>query len=117
MSVSIAFRKRHVIQLLSGYEEQQGPLDYFVSCYFRAHKALGSKDRAFISETVYALVRWQLLYDALGSSTWEQHFELFEKSPPEQSLNDEAIPLEARLSFPKTLFQEIVDSWGKEKAI
>jgi 16S rRNA (cytosine967-C5)-methyltransferase len=40
-------------ELLSG----SGPADAAVSRYFRAHRNLGQQDRAFVAETVYAVLR------------------------------------------------------------
>ena len=34
-----------------------GPADAAVSRYFRAHRNLGQQDRAFVAETVYAVLR------------------------------------------------------------
>jgi 16S rRNA (cytosine967-C5)-methyltransferase len=43
--------------LLAQLLEFSGPADAAVSRYFRAHKGLGSGDRAFVAETVYAVLR------------------------------------------------------------
>lgn len=119
MSASFLFRQKHLLQLLQAYEGQSSPIDYFVSCYFREHKALGSKDRAYISETVYTLIRWQGLLDYLteGETSWERRLELLEERPLTFYLDNEAIPLNTRVSFPSVLFSEVENSWGKEAAI
>ncbi|HXF28374.1 MAG TPA: hypothetical protein VN457_00870, partial [Chlamydiales bacterium] len=109
----IAFREQHLLRLLDEYEQQTASLDYFVSLYFRAHKQLGSKDRAFINDTLYALIRWKGLYDALlgGNPTWEKRLQLFLEKKPELYLQDSALPLATRVSFPDVLFREISASW------
>jgi 16S rRNA C967 or C1407 C5-methylase (RsmB/RsmF family) len=116
--MSEQFRRYHLLELLSGYETQNMPLDYYVSLYFRAHKALGSKDRAWISETLYALIRWKGLYDYLlpEDSTWGARLDLFCQKKPETFLYDPKLPLHIRCSFPEELFRKIVASWGEEDA-
>ena len=117
-SASFTFREKHLLLLFSEYEDQKLPLDYFVSQYFRKVKALGSKDRAVIAETIYALIRWKGLYDYLleGDPTWQDRLELYRAHKPESFLKDEGIPLHVRVSFPQDLFQQIVNSWGEEDA-
>lgn len=113
------FRQHHLFRLLTAYDEQALPLDLFMSNYFREHKALGSKDRAFIAETVYALVRWQRLLDYLAETQtdWESRYQVFETLDIEQILKRDDIPLPVRVSFPDHLFDLIVKSYGEEKAI
>ena len=119
-SSSVNFRHNHLVELLCLYERQTKPLDFCVSDYFRSHKALGSKDRAYIAETIYALIRWKGLYDYLLQEqsyiSWEKRIELLHQKNPDSFLDDESIPLHIRLSFPEVLFSEIVASWGQELA-
>ena len=60
------FREHHLITLLEKYEQQNLPLDLFISHYFREHKALGSKDRGMIVENIYGMIRWMALLDHLS---------------------------------------------------
>jgi 16S rRNA (cytosine967-C5)-methyltransferase len=46
-----------IIELLHGVYETQRPADATLSAYFRQRRYIGSKDRAFISEKVYAALR------------------------------------------------------------
>lgn len=119
-SSSVNFRHNHLVELLCLYEKQTKPLDFVVSDYFRSHKALGSKDRAYIAETIYALIRWKGLYDYLLQEqnyiSWEKRIELLHQKNPDSFLDDESIPLHIRLSFPEVLFSEIVASFGPEVA-
>lgn len=82
--------------------------------YFRNHKALGSKDRAYISETAWDLIRWLGLVDAhlTAPYTWEKRLEAL------QSLNkeDSSFPDHIRLSFPQFLYELLCQSWGEAKA-
>jgi 16S rRNA (cytosine967-C5)-methyltransferase len=113
------YREYHLFNLLNAYDTQRLPLDLFISNYFRDNKALGSKDRAFIAETTYAMIRWLGLLDYLcpQPADWEKRFELFKKADFKEYLNDETIPLHVRLSFPKCLFDLIVKSHGEDKAL
>ena len=118
---SIRFRQKHLFALLEGYSQQNGPLDFWVSCYFRKNSALGSKDRAFINETIYRLIRWQGLLDFLLEKqeihpSWQKRFELLSERDPKSYIHDEQIPENVRLSIPLELYQELLVSWGKEKA-
>lgn len=112
------FRDHHLLTLLQGYEAQHLPLDLFMSHYFKAHKSLGAKDRAYIAEVIYGMVRWQALLDVIaGTSQWEGRLEAYKNFNPGQWQNKEEIPLHVRLSFPKVLFDLIVKSHGMKKAI
>lgn len=114
----VPFREHHLFALLNGYDQQTLPLDLFINSYFREHKALGSKDRSFIAETVYALIRWKGLLDYLSDSpSWEKRYVIFQKMDIKQIQQQEEIPLHVRVSFPKILFELIENSHGTEKAV
>lgn len=108
------FREHHLLAFFEAYEKENRPLDLALHHYFRAHKSLGAKDRAFIAETVYGLVRWRGLLDALclGEASWEKRLRLWQQG----KLQGDDLPLHVRLSFPKTLFDLFVASHGLEKA-
>lgn len=112
------FREHHIINILNEYDRQILPMDFFLSTYFRANKALGSKDRGVIAETVYGMIRWRGLLDhARPQSTWEQRFDCFVSPAFNELKHSPDIPLHIRLSFPKILFDKIVDSHGMDKSI
>ncbi len=112
------FREHHLIQLLTAYGEQNLPLDLHVSYYFRDNKALGSNDRAELAELVYGIIRWKALLDFLspGPFSWETRIDTFKRINPLDYLDKDDIPLNIRVSFPKVLFDLIVDSHGIDKA-
>lgn len=113
----IPYREYHLFELLEAYSRQKLPLDLFISHYFRNHSALGSKDRAFIAETVYALVRWQGLLDYFSpSSLWKDRYQTYLTLDFDQLQLQDDIPLATRVSFPQTLFDLFVKSYGIEKA-
>ncbi len=110
------FREHHLLAFFEAYEQGQEPLDLALHYYFRAHKALGAKDRAYIAETVYALVRWRGLLDERCSQppTWEKRLACFLEGDWDKA--DENMPPHIRLSFPKELFDLLVASHGLETA-
>lgn len=113
----IPFREHHLFTLLERYSQQTFPLDLFISHYFRDNPALGSKDRAFIADTIYALVRWQGLLDYLSpDSSWEDRYRIYLKTDLDQLQLQEEIPLATRMSFPKFLFDLLVHNFGMDKA-
>jgi 16S rRNA (cytosine967-C5)-methyltransferase len=54
--------------LLAGLLDTAGPADAAVSRYFRAHRNLGQQDRAFVAETVYAVLRRRRSLEAAAQS-------------------------------------------------
>lgn len=112
------FREHHLFEILSRCENLSLPLDVFLGKYFRSHKSLGAKDRAEIAQTVYGLFRWLGLIDFLCRKpiSWDDRVEVFSSLQPENYLNNEEIPLHVRVSFPRDLFDLIVDSLGVDAA-
>lgn len=113
------FRQYHVLSVLNGYDQQTLPLDLFLNNYFRSHKALGSKDRGFVAETVYAMMRWKGLLNHLckqSPPTWEERLDIFLSPSFEDERRNTNIPLSTRISFPEVLFEKIVASHGVEGA-
>lgn len=113
----IPYREHHLFTLLENYSQQTYPLDLFISHYFRNHPALGSKDRLFIAETAYTLIRWQRLLDYLAPSpSWQERYQTYLKINVEQLQQQEEIPIEIRVSCPNPLFECLVKNYGIEKA-
>jgi 16S rRNA (cytosine967-C5)-methyltransferase len=114
------FREHHLLNFLDIYEKQQMPLDFVLNQYFRQHKSLGPKDRSYIAETIFTMIRWKGLLDYLsnedvGSISWEERLRLFLITDLEAEKQNQEIPLNVRHSFPKELFDLIVKSHGQEK--
>ncbi|MFI5333829.1 MAG: RsmB/NOP family class I SAM-dependent RNA methyltransferase [Chlamydiales bacterium] len=106
-----------MFRLLSLFENETLPLDLFMSQYFRANKAVGSKDRRLISDAVYGMIRWHGLFDhLLPAPTWEGRFSLFTSVNPSDYLEKQEIPAHIRVSFPKPLFELLVSSFGENQA-
>jgi 16S rRNA (cytosine967-C5)-methyltransferase len=55
--------------LLGELLSTSGPADAAVSRYFRAHRNLGQQDRAFVAETVYAVLRRRRSLEAAAGSS------------------------------------------------
>lgn len=114
-----SFREHHLLELLDQYQQTNLPIDLAICQYFRAHKALGSKDRGYIAETIYTLVRWQGLLEYLCTKPvcWDKRYACLNTPAFEEAKKNEAIPLHTRLSFPAFLFTCIANTYGEEKAI
>jgi 16S rRNA C967 or C1407 C5-methylase (RsmB/RsmF family) len=113
------FRENHLFKILSSFELQHLPLDVFLRNYFRSHSAVGAKDRRYLAETLYGMIRWRGLLDHLIGTpcTWEKRYACFLKINPLDFLKEEKIPPHIRVSFPKAFFQMIQDCYGQEKGI
>lgn len=113
-----SFREYHLFTILSEYERQLLPLDRFLREYFHVHKAVGSKDRKILCENIYSIIRWKGLLDYLCCKpiSWETRYQKFMQFSPDHFLENSEIPLHIRLSFPKELFNLILESLGEEKA-
>lgn len=117
--ISQAFREFHLLAILTGYELQNLPLDLYVSHYFRANTSLGSKDRGFIVENLYALIRWKGLLNYITQDTfdWQKRWQAFCGLDISLMQKDESIPWHIRVSFPEELFNMFVADYGLEQAI
>lgn len=112
------FREHHLFQLLESYDPQKAPLDLHINNYFRKNKALGSKDRGYIAETTYYLIRWQGLIDTLiEQPNWEKRIAFL----PNFDWNDyqQNVDLAAynRVSFPEILYQLLEEAYGEDRAL
>lgn len=115
-----SFRDHHLFQLLYGYEKQGLPLDLYISHYFRDHRSLGSKDRGYIADAIYHMIRWQGLLDHLAApapATWESRLSTERNVLLAGYLEREDIPPHIRVSFPQFLFEMISASFSERKAL
>lgn len=110
------FRKHHLLNILRDSDKSTLPLDAFLRNYFREHKAVGSKDRAEICETLYGIIRWKGLLDAKCEKpiSWEARIEVFLTS---QHDGDTKYPPHVQVSFPKFFFNYLKEAYGEERAI
>lgn len=112
------FRKIHLLKILQSFETWVGPADAALGHYFRQNSSIGSKDRRFISETFYGMIRWQGLIDHFAGRplTQEKRLETFLSLNPVDHENNASIPPHIRASFPKSFYELLVRSLGSEKA-
>ncbi len=112
------FREHHLLQILSFFEEESLPLDLFLRNYFRKHKAVGSKDRKEICETIYGMIRWRALIDWVAEKplNWETRLRAFNHFSLGDLQSDPSIPAHIRVSFPKAFYELLVSALGEEKA-
>lgn len=118
MKEHIPFRDHHILQILCQYENSTLPLDLLIHRYFQAHKALGSKDRAYVSDTVYEAVRWKGLLDHLvkNKHAWKEKIDLMKSTVWTTAKSNPSIPIHARLSFPSYLYERLVAFYGETAA-
>lgn len=109
------FRTHHLLEFFKKSYDRKLPLDFSIHTYFREHKALGSKDRAFVAETAYALVRWQGLLQALGYKNIEDKIAAIETTELTPSLYYDKIARNDCFSFPKWLYESLVQEYGQEE--
>ncbi len=105
------FREYHLLQILQEFSPSLGPIDRFLHKYFKSHRSLGSKDRKYITETLYEMLKWQGLYDFFipPPITWEKRYELHKNK---STMRLDATPEHIRVSFPNWLFQKILVQYG-----
>ena len=124
-------RYQAVFELLSEIFKDKTPADEIINTYMRARKYIGSKDRRFISETVWQIIRhrMRLGFEAkdetprkiLLTFLKEEDFDLITGGPYGlepltasekkwlKSLSDEVYPPYVEHEYPKWLFEKIND--------
>lgn len=112
------YREHHLLASLEMFEREKKPLDASLGDYFREHKSLGSKDRAFIAETIYTLMRWKSLLDAFSPTpgSWEKRLNILQNRPVEELREEAHLPIETRLSCPSWLFEKLEAQYGRTHA-
>lgn len=113
------FRKHHLLEIFDQSEKSRLPFDAFLRDYFRKNKAIGSKDRQEVCETLYGMVRWRGLLDHLCDRpiNWKKRLDIYQQINPNDFLNEKTIPIHVRLSFPKFIFDTLKEAYGEKKAI
>lgn len=113
------FRETYLLKILTEFDASSLPLDVFLAKFFRAHKSIGSKDRSFICETLYTLIRWKGLLDHFCEKpiTWKKRLDVLKATPVDKLLESSSLPVHIKVSFPKNFFDKIAKPFGEEKAI
>ena len=110
-----SFREHHLLTILNSFAPRGLPLDVYMSQYFRAHTAVGSKDRKWISDTVYGMTRWRGLLDhfCVDAPSWEKRYQLYLQM---HMLKTDSLPPHIRVSFPKIYFQQLEKHYGEQQS-
>lgn len=101
------FHQNHILNFLTNFAETPSiPLDMQLRHYLKQNKAIGSKERKIIGDTIYELVRWVGLIDANLSEpfTWDRRLEIFLNTPKEQLSKKTSIEPHQKVSFPKEFY-------------
>ncbi len=93
------FRTYHILSAIDQFRRETAPLDLFLGSYFRRHTAIGSKDRLFISDTIYQYIRWKNLFDYMGIQPNDAL-----SYNPLSYLKEQNIPLHIRYGIPFALY-------------
>lgn len=109
----------HILAFFKQWRGSNKPLDLSLSQYFRAHKNLGSHDRRYIGDTVYALVRWQSLFDWLcpAEDSMSQRLHLYKKQPIEAWVTSAGIPDYAAQGISPYLLDSLKRAYGATQAM
>jgi 16S rRNA C967 or C1407 C5-methylase (RsmB/RsmF family) len=93
-------------------------MDKLMSDYFRKHRALGAKDKKFLAENAYALVRWKGLIDHFTSpeSSWQSKWNFFKKQSIE-SLLSSPLPHHVACSAPPFLVERVFSQMDDKQAM
>lgn len=102
------FREFHLQRILTKFREQHYPMDVFLSNYFRKNKALGSKDRKYLSEILYEKIKWNSLLEYLK---WDQN-SIFN---PLLYIHDTSIPEYIRFGMPEELYNLLLKRYSLEE--
>ena len=111
------FRTNHLLALLKLYETTLLPLDVLLRNYLKLHHAIGSKDRKYIAETLYTLIRFLGLIDYLNGkdTSWQARLKRLEQCDLKKYTQDPTIPPHIRVSFPKSFFEFLMHSLGEKR--
>ncbi|HPE85388.1 MAG: RsmB/NOP family class I SAM-dependent RNA methyltransferase [Chlamydiia bacterium] len=107
-----SFRHHHLLKILTSFETSRMPLDAYLARYFRETKAVGSKDRKVICETLYTMMRWKGLIDAQieKPASWEKRLAAY----PTFRENIAHFPLHVQVSFPKFLYSLFANAYPEQ---
>jgi 16S rRNA (cytosine967-C5)-methyltransferase len=113
--MKIPFCDLHIERFFSLYAQEKGPLDLLLGNYFKTHKALGSKDRKLIGDTVYGMVRHQSLLDWTAISSFQKRLTFFRSQEFLNAQNGLHIPEATRLGMPEWFFKRLLLQYGETR--
>jgi 16S rRNA (cytosine967-C5)-methyltransferase len=50
---------KHIENILRRFDIEPKPMDHIIDSYYRTHRSLGPKERRFVSDTVFGIMRWK----------------------------------------------------------
>jgi len=108
-----SFRDYHTIEILKKYESTGAPLDLVLRNYFRENKALGSKDRNYIGNKVYYIVRNLSIFNFYLKNpiSWENRVLQFEDI---QKKDHTKLPKHVFYSIPSWLYQILTQTFDEQ---
>jgi len=116
MNNPFPFRTHHILQILLEWKKSLSPPDKLLYSYFRAHKALGSKDRKAIAQTVFNWVKWEALIEHCNpTAPLEKKIEWMESEEFLKAQQDKSIPLSTRFTISPYLITLLEKQYGKEE--
>jgi 16S rRNA (cytosine(967)-C(5))-methyltransferase len=112
------FRDHHLLQAIQAYTDQTLPLDLYLNQYYRANKALGSKDRLFLNETIFTMIRWKGLLDAFSEPPhgWAETIKVFQSTTIDDLRSANFLSDHDKVSFPEWLYTRLKEQLGESKA-
>ncbi|MCI0381731.1 MAG: RsmB/NOP family class I SAM-dependent RNA methyltransferase [Chlamydiae bacterium] len=113
------FKEFHILKILTDFEKTPCPLDLYLKNYFYRNRAIGSKDRKFISETIYGIFRFRCTIDYLCEKpiNHEKRLAKYLNLNLLELIHDPTIPDSIRVNFPDFFYQMLIEDYGKEKAV
>ena len=102
----------HAQAALSRILRFDAPADQLLSRYFRDHRNLGQNDRAFVAETVFAILRRKRSLEAAARSSEPAALVAAALEP----VVAEEFPPAVRADMPDWLWQRLVQQYGEDEA-
>ena len=135
----------HTIEVYDAIVQQSYPADSVINSFFRSHKYLGSRDRRFIAETTYGMLRYKkklewilsftnhsstkhlcflyltifsqekFLEDEISENLQQEFHQAVTKSTVVLSKEKSITKISLEYSFPEWIIEEWISSFGEEE--
>ncbi len=113
-----SFRKKSILRFLELFSGSPAtPMDLLLNNFYRANKSLGSSDRRYIGDTIYAIVRNLSLLDAHlpSPALWEDRVNLFlEKNLKTLERSPHLAPYQ-KASLSEDIYTLLLNFYGEEQ--
>ncbi|GAW83682.1 sun-family protein [Plasmodium gonderi] len=111
-------RLRHIENALNSFNFMS-PLDIYMRLYFKSNN-IKNRDKPYISEHVYNIIKNKtlLLYLSSPSALYTNIIKTYFSSDKwKYEMNNEKIPAHIRYSFPKELYEQLVNCYGEKRSL